>query len=526
MSIVRPDEEIVPRNRAARRAAGHRARKIGALSSSVVLAGAAGAAVMGVMSTTPAGALTTFEVNQTTDAGDGTCDATCTLRDAVENATADADTSEIVFASNVTGSIVLTSGHLEVDTGGDLRVTGPGASVVTVDGNANGNIFYSDGGFGDYTLSISGLTLTNADEGNDGGAIEFYDDGGGTQSLVLTNMVITGNTAGDDGGGIQFYTDGDLTIINSTITGNTAGNDGGGIQFYGGNDLTITNSTISGNTASDDGGGLYFYGSGDLTITNSTITGNTGASGEGGGIGFDRGNDLTITNSTISGNTAGTDGGGIKFDRGDVLTITNSTISGNTSGRKGGGLYLDGDGVMTITNSTIAGNTAADTGGGIAVRGGGITLLQSTISGNTAGGFGDGLYLRSPNSDPVGLIGSIISANGEFDIDTNSTISVTSTNSLLGTNGAGITIIDAGGTITSTDPGLAALADNGGPTQTMALLLSSPAIDTGPDPVPSFTGNEFDQRGAGYPRVVNGRVDIGAYEFAPEVVVPELRFTG
>ena len=46
----------------------------------------------------------------------------------------------------------------------------------------------------------------------------------------------------------------------------------------------------------------------------------------------------------------------------------------------------------------------------------------------------------------------------------------------------------------------------------MALLAGSPAINAGPDPLTSFTGNGFDQRGSGFPRVVNGRVDIGAYE--------------
>jgi hypothetical protein len=47
---------------------------------------------------------------------------------------------------------------------------------------------------------------------------------------------------------------------------------------------------------------------------------------------------------------------------------------------------------------------------------------------------------------------------------------------------------------------------------TMKLLTGSPALDAGPASVPSFAGNSFDQRGAGFPRVVNGRVDIGAYE--------------
>jgi hypothetical protein len=69
-----------------------------------------------------------------------------------------------------------------------------------------------------------------------------------------------------------------------------------------------------------------------------------------------------------------------------------------------------------------------------------------------------------------------------------------------------------------------ALADNGGPTQTQALQAGSPAINAGPSPVFAFPGNEFDQRGPGYARVVGDRVDVGAYELQAVAIVP--RFTG
>jgi hypothetical protein len=60
------------------------------------------------------------------------------------------------------------------------------------------------------------------------------------------------------------------------------------------------------------------------------------------------------------------------------------------------------------------------------------------------------------------------------------------------------------------------LADNGGPTQTMALLPGSPAIDAGDNTVAS----EWDQRGRGYPRIVNGIIDIGAFEFQGTTAPP------
>jgi hypothetical protein len=91
-------------------------------------------------------------------------------------------------------------------------------------------------------------------------------------------------------------------------------------------------------------------------------------------------------------------------------------------------------------------------------------------------------------------------------------VTVQSSRSILGAALDGV-ITDLGGTIFSDDPGLSALADNGGSTETMSLLSNSVAIDAGPDPVATFVGNQFDQRGTGYARVIGTSVDIGAFEF-------------
>ena len=96
--------------------------------------------------------------------------------------------------------------------------------------------------------------------------------------------------------------------------------------------------------------------------------------------------------------------------------------------------------------------------------------------------------------------------------------SLTASRSLLGIV-TGTTLVDGGGNLMGVDPKLGPLAANGGPTRTMALLAGSPAIDTGPNPVPDFPMNQFDQRGDGFARVVNGQVDIGAFEVQPEVPV-------
>jgi len=85
---------------------------------------------------------------------------------------------------------------------------------------------------------------------------------------------------------------------------------------------------------------------------------------------------------------------------------------------------------------------------------------------------------------------------------------------------SGTTINDLGGTQLDADAKLGPLADNGGPTQTHALLTGSPAIDASTDPVASFTGNAYDQRGPGFARVVNGVADIGAFEVQPPPAPP------
>lgn len=478
-------------NRAQRRSAGRRARRVGA--SLVAGSAATGtlAAVVSVLGASPAAALTTWTVTQLGDAGDTTCDATCTLRDAFLEANSDGDDSVITFASGVTGTITLTGGRLEMDEADtNLTVIGPGSGLLTVDAHRASQIFYSDDSTDDnvtVTAILQGMTFTNGTTTGDGGAIEFYYEDF-PKNLVLNDMVITNSEAGAEGGGVHFYAEGgDLTIINSTIAGNkSTGDDGGGIQFYDGRNLTIRNSTISGNSTTDgsgEGGGLYVDASGEVNISNSTISNNHSAS-SGGGIGILEADTVNIVQTTISGNTADNHiGDGLYFySRFGALEV---------------GAKAKPDGHAPSDDPTKAPKTP--------------TALRDDVGALDTG--------------EANLTGTIVSGNAVTDIGAYGQAPqqpVNSDHSLIGTIEPDIVLTDLGGTIRSTNPGLAPLAANGGPTQTMALLNGSLAIDAGPDPVPSFPYNDFDQRGTGFPRVVNGRVDIGAFELQPVVV----RFTG
>lgn len=253
---------------------------------------------------------------------------------------------------------------------------------------------------------------------------------------------------------------------------------------------------------------------GTVSISGVTITGgNTNDMDNGGGILLDAGAALTLSRSLVTGNTVEPfwSGGGIYTSTGATLTTDSSTISNNAA-RYGGGLYLNG--TTTITNSTISGNQAGSNG--TAGDGGGLqnnstlTLTNDTIADNQASdsGGGGGIY-----GGASAVSNTIVAGN---------------TDSVLGVDNCATRF--AGGTVTSTGPnlengsdcafgahggigGVAAklgpLANNGGPTDTHALLSGSPAIDS----ASAADCPATDQRGGARPQPPGGKCDIGAFEY-------------
>ncbi|QSJ14074.1 cadherin-like domain-containing protein [Nostoc sp. UHCC 0702] len=270
-----------------------------------------------------------------------------------------------------------------------------------------------------------------------------------------------------------------------------------------GTDATIDALTIA-NGNSVDGGGISINSNASLVLTNSTISNNNSGGGFGGGGIANTSGTVNVINSTISGNTA-TFGGGIASN--GTLTVTNSTISGNTAGLFGGGIVAAG--AVTLTGSTITNNTAdsdndgSGNGGGIASFGGTITAQNTIIAGNFDTGNEAPDVFGNIAGDANNLIGTLAGASGTIG-----------------------TLSD----IVNPNPGLAALANNGGPTQTHALLEGSAAVNAGNNAlIPSTVTT--DQRGAGFPRIIGGTVDIGAYESPfvpnqPPVAVDDTATTG
>jgi hypothetical protein len=425
------------------------------------------------------------------------------------------------------------------DVSDSVTISGPGPDKLTVRRDTGSYRIFNVTATG--TVTISGLTISNGLESRDaGGGVE----NSGTGTVHITNSLISGNRADVDGG-IGNRTTGTVNVTNSTISGNEAvfgggigngsigtvnvtnstisGNSGGGI-FNRTGTVSITNTAISGNEA-HDGGGIHNFGTGTVNITNTRVSGNSGQF-SGGGISNSDTGIVNVTNSTISDNSARL-GGGIDNNSSGTVNVTNSTISGNrvTRGRAGG-IGNFGTGIVNLTNSTLSGNRAFESdGGGIGnFSTGTMKVTNTTVSGNeaTAGGgiFDNSMGLVSVKSCIIGLNTAFQGPDVFGSFNTQGFNLVGKIDGAAGFNA----ITDQKGTIASPlDPKLnpAGLQDNGGPTQTIALLCGSPANDKGSSA--GLTGSlATDQRGAGFPRTVDDpaiadatggdATDIGAFE--------------
>ena len=407
-------------------------------------------------------------VTNTNDSGIGS------LRSVIAGASS-GDT--IVFRSDVSGTITLTNGVLNITK--PLDIDGPGADNLTISGNGATEVFNVKYG---VTATIAGLTIADGSS-NDGGGIYNL----GTLDVVFSTL--TNNSAGNgDGGGIFNGAGGQLTVDRSSLYGNIdlSGDGGGGIFNGFGATLTVSNSTFVNNSAqSGDGGGILnsntmweagsiFSGNsakgggggisnpGTLTLADATLLGNSAKQG-GGGI--SNLGTLTLTNATLSANSADFAGG--VYNEGK-LTVTNSTFSGNSAVVAGGGIVNSGE--LTVTNCTLAGNSCDEIGGGIE-NGGDVTVSNSTISSNSAGD-GGGIYNNLANGTT--LANTIIAAN--INADVVGTF-ISKGHNLIGdpSNAAGFVPTD----LLNVNPLLGPLQNNDGLTQSMALLPGSPAIDAG-----------------------------------------------
>ncbi len=387
------------------------------------------------------------------------------------------------------------------ETAGPEVIDGPGANLVTVSGNNAVEVFSVSS---DVTAMLEGLTVSNGNVNPAGHGAGIANEG----TLVISSATISDNFA-DAGGGV--YNDGTLTVSNSLLANDTA-IEGGGIYNSQGSALTVSNSQIVDDLAAAGGGGIWDgdnLGDGigsTVAISNSTFVGdlaysNGGAIQNGGGTTpsypggpYTPGGDLTISDSTIVGASA-VFGGGIANFASGTATISQSTLADN-SASEGGGIFNLSGSSLSIFNSTIADNTAGNNGGGIC---NGLsdyppipctlTAINDTIAYNTVasgdssnggGGLYNGVGTATLDNTIVALNSIGTSSAQAADIGVGVGAEVEGAYNLIGIGGSGGLVNGVNGNqVGVASPGLGPLAYYGGPTQTIDLLPSIPAIDKG-----------------------------------------------
>ena len=372
-----------------------------------------------------------------------------------------------------------------------------GNSASTGLGNGGG-VLNSDGG----VLVITGSRIASNIAARAGGGIE-----NNAGSLEITDTILGGPSLGDgnvaniNGGGLHVSGAGTVSIFGGVVEGNTAGQEGGGVWNSSTGVMTIDaslvgNTVIRNNVANGNGiqqgGGGAFNDGGSLEVTHAAIVGNSATSsvaGNGGGGVMSVGGSLRLTQVEVSGNTANFGAGVNNFGS---VTIVGSTLAKNAATAEGGGLYNGASGSAAVNATTIAGNSAAM---GAGIRNVNTAAIASTlVAGNvialtTTPDDLDGTFSGSQN-----LIGQAVAAFG--------------TNNIVGVDWK--TVIDNDGSNVT-------LKNNGGMTQTVALLSNSPAIDAG---ISIPMAPSVDQRGVNrtidLPSVANAiggdGTDIGAVE--------------
>lgn len=340
--------------------------------------------------------------------------------------------------------------------------------------------------------------------------------GGGLQAGYIEQFIVV-EAPPPDRGGISY--DAAVITIDSIISGNHAVIGAGQFLVDGGVGLSKY-TTVNGNTAVYHGGGIATYAA-TLSFKYGEVSNNSAT--QGGGLSGIVCN-ASIGGSTIANNSASFIAGGAMLN-GCVSSLSHSLIAGNTAAAYIGGLMLTG--APTVSNTTVTNNSAPFVGGLFA---NGLDAEFLTVSHNQAtalpvtGAVPDGLGIRGgPEANPGGaliraegldvaidssLFANNIGPDNDLFITVEAPAVATLDYSLIQVPGSPLPV--GTGNLTGQDPLLGPLTNNGGRTLTRALLAGSPAINAG-NPV---TEVEFDQRLAPWPRVFDGRADIGAFEFA------------
>jgi hypothetical protein len=435
---------------------------------------------------------------------------------------------------------------------------------------SNQSIAPDEGGaiYNDGALSIDSSVLSNDTADSDGGAVDSDTD---ASSTTIANSTLTHNAALGLGGAINAF-GGTLTLSNDTITHNAADDEGGAIDADFASAISLSDTTASHNVADDDGGALFVEDSGTLSVTGSTLDDNSTNDDDGGAIFDESSGPLTISQSSFDGDNAGADEGGAVFTDATDLSVDRSSFSHDGGGEGGaiwvegttatapqsitnsrfaddigtedaGGAIFDDFGALTVSGSVFFDDNASFEGGALNYdSGGALSLVNNTFDDNQAGVEGGSIFLETAaTTGAISLINDTITRGtapegggiaGSANIDRIQ-------NTIVAGNNGGATLNDGadcevivgmtadkgnnidsdrscfgglgvGGDQVGVDPLLAALASNGGPTETDAPLPGSPAIGRADGSACPST----DQRGVSRAGLA---CDVGAFQTTPPV---------
>ena len=453
-----------------------------------------------------------------------------------------------LFAVGSTGSLTIENAHVKGFTvaggygtyggGGALGAGGavyvqPGGTLVVIACTFDGNTAIGGNG-GGKGLGDTGGGGGGGGMGASGGGVDPGIDGGGGGGGGGAGLYGTGwqgEVSGGDGGGTAIA---DSAFENCGGKGGGTGASGSSAKCPGGGG----GGGGWGELGSGDGGNGS-YGGGGGGGAQGGGNGGSGGFGGGGGAGW-----AGAFGGTTGGN-GGFGGGGGSAANGYVTGSGNAGRSGTFGGSAshtngGGGAGLGGaifsdSGSVTIENSTFTGNdsvggrtadptdhvagTGEGHGGAIFSRDGSLTILNSTIAGNLSSGSGGGVYFyQDPTNPTVAFIlrNTIIADNGGSDDAANKQCTLNASiitggdwrgNLIQNDDPSNLCDYPSGsGTVSTADPLLGPLQNNGGYTPTMAIGENSPAWNTADVSTSTIT----DQRGSKRPEL--GGYDIGAYE--------------
>lgn len=397
------------------------------------------------------------------------------------------------------GTGIVNRGVLGSVTVQNCVITANSANYLPSFGFPAGGLHFSSGG----TVTIMNNTIT----GNSGGSGSYGGVCIGGTAILMGNT-FTGNS-GYNGGAVSC--NGNATLTGNTFTGNS-GEDGGAVSC--GSSATISSNTFSANSANRRGGGVLC--SGTATLIGNTFSGNWGGYYGGGGAWFY--DSATLTGNTFSGNGTSANGGGVcigLWNNGSSLILSGNKFKLNTASQPGGGLFADcltmqlqdnlfvknsqsnsgngGGGIwvrsraLDMINNTLTDNTSAGVGGGVVFAVDGVTevlhVYNNIIWGNTANGGGD-IWLYGTGSRKEFMFNDAHDMYGVWDIAQNN--------------------LDVAPQFF--DP------VNGD----YHLRNTSPCKNAGTNGAPYLPATDLD----GGPRIADGTVDLGCYEFGNSVPHP------